>query len=1090
MAGAGWVKGLAQAVTRFCNLCWRVLKWGLACAAASAIGVGVFVWRSLDETVRAQIESRLAEHYAPLGLTVRVKSARFVEGEGIVARGISISGSPDGDPQRALFFVEEMRAGCTLAAEALLAGDVTIDRVQIIRPTLRAERLRDGTWTVSRLWPLPKLCRDPRKRPPPVEIEGGSVHLVDGRATTPVRVSLRHLNLNLKPKASPSSGGDDAACAVVYEVSGETAGDLARRAQWEGHACPHTGQFALAGSIEGIELGPELWASLRVELPSEYQSLSSLRGQGLIQFSISQSAPGRGPIQFDVQTELAQGRLEDPRWPEPITDLRASVSCSNQGLEVKHASARCGSAAVQVALRRTGWAEKSPLALNAKVRNFHVDEKWFRALPAAVHPVWAKFMPVGPVDLDAQLSFDGRAWKRDATATCNGMSFVYHKFPYRVRQATGTLRLADDVLYTDLVAQAGGRPVQIIARTINPGPQFTGWLEVKASEMTLDDEALVCLPEKTGAFVRSLHPRGKFDFFARYEKTDPAASVMRPRVTINLTDAAIRYEHFPYPLENIRGTLNMFDNRWTFDDLRSGTITCRGALTPLAEGNELVLHFTAHDVPLEEPLFAALKPKVQQVWADLRPRGSIDRLDVDIVHRSAEKHLDLTVTGRKWPPSEQTAQTAISIEPVWFPFRMENAYGLVSYRNGRVVMQDVRATHGRTQGSASGTCQFDGAGGFLVRLESLSAERLSLDREFIEALPEGIRKPVGELNVGGAVEARGSLTFSREAGVRQPVVSHWDLTFGLAQNGIDSAVRLENLHGTARLIGWHDPRRGQVCQGELDLDAATYKTFQFTQVRGPFEVLPQQVVFGSRARRIAAPQTPAPITAKIFDGTVSGDCVIMTGEQPGFTLAAQLTGGDLGRYAQEMLPGRQDLSGKVNATAQLWSAGQGAQAVRGQGRIRLRDGDIYELPVMVSMLKMLSVKAPDATAFSSADIDYRLEGEHFYFDRINFHGDAVSLLGKGEMDFQRQINLNFYAIVGRNEVRIPVIRPILSEASRQMMEIRVSGPVDQPRIVSEAFPGARQFLQQVQDDVRRSTEGQDVLGPAREVLRKSASTLK
>jgi hypothetical protein len=1060
----------------------------LACAVATAIGAGVFLWRSLDETVRAQIEARLTEHYAPLGLTVRVRSARFVEGEGIVARGISIS--TDAAGQQALFFVDELRAACRLAPEELLAGDVTIDRVQIIRPTLRAERSASGTWTVSRLWPLPKLCRDPRKRPPPVEIEGGTVHWIDGRATTPVRLSLRHLNLTLKPKAPDDTQAVPGSPAVVYEVSGETTGDLARRAQWEGHACPHTGQFALAGSIEGIELGPELLASLQVELPAEYQSLSSLRGQGLIQFSVGKADPGGGPIQFDIQTELAQGRLEDPRWPEPITDLRASIACTNQGLEIKNAQARCGAATVQLALRRTGWAEKSPLAVNAKVGNFTVDEKWFRALPAAMHPVWAKFMPVGQVDLDAQLSFDGRKWKRDATVTCGNMSFVYHKFPYRVRHATGTLRLADDVLFTDLVASAGGRPVRILARTIDPGPRFTGWVEVQADDLTLDDEALACLPDKTGAFVRALHPRGKFDFSARYEKTDPAATVMRPRVTIKLTDAAIRYDHFRYPLENIRGTLSMVDNRWTFDDLRSGNVVCRGSLTPQAEGNELVLHFTAHDVPLEEPLFAALKPKVQQVWADLRPRGSIDRLDVDIVHQSSTKRLDITVTARKWPPSEQTASTAISIEPVWFPIRLENAYGLVSYRNGRVVIQDVRATHGRAHGAASGTCHFDEGGGFLVQLESLAAERLAIDREFVEALPGGIRKSVGELNLAGAVEARGSLAFSRDPGVQQSVVSRWDLTFGLAQNRIDSCVRLDNLHGAVRLVGWHDPRRGHVCQGELDLDAATYKDFQFTQVRGPLEVLPQQVVFGSRARRLAAPQTPAPITAQIFGGSVSGDCVIMTGEQPGFTLAAQLSGADLARYAREMLPGRQDLSGKVMATTQLWGTGRGAQAVRGQGRIRLRDGDIYELPVMVSLLKMLSVRAPDATAFSSADIDYRLEGEHFYFDRINFHGDAVSLLGKGEMDFERQVNLNFYAIVGRDELRIPVIRPILSEASRQMMEIRVSGPVDRPRIVSEAFPGARQFLQQVQDDVRRSTEGQDVLGPAREVLRKSASTLK
>jgi hypothetical protein len=1074
-------------LTRFCNFCWRMFKWGLACAVATAIGAGIFVWRSFDETLRAQIEARLAEHYAPLGLHVRVKSARFVEGEGIVARGISISATEDDNPGGAQFFVEELRAACTLRPEELVHGDLTIDQLQLVRPTLRAERLADGSWTVSRLWPLPKLCRDPRKRPPLVRIESGTVEFIDRRRSTPARLALRHLNLTLTPETSDTAA---AVPAVVYQVSGETTGDLARRAAWEGHACPHTGEFALAGSIEGIDLGPELLASLRVELPAECQSLASLRGQALVQFSVKQTSPGRGPVQFDVQTELAQGRLEDPRWPEPVTDLRASITCTNDGLEVKNASARCGAAAVQLALRRVGWAPNSPVALNAQVRNLTVDEKCFRAMPEPVQPVWGKFMPVGQVDLDAKFSFDGQTWKRDATVTCRNMSFVYHRFPYRVRQATGTVRLLDDVLYTDLVAYAAGRPVRIAARTINPGPQFTGWVEVQASDISVDDEGLACLPEKSGAFVRALHPRGRFNFIARYEKTDPAATAMRPKMTLTLSDVAIRYDHFPYPLENIQGTLVMEDNRWTLDDLRSGNVTCRGSLTPQSDGHELALHFTAHDVPLEEPLFAALKPQVQQVWADLRPRGSIDRLDIDVVHRSAAKQLDITVTGRKWAPTEQTASTAVSIEPVWFPYRLENVFGLVSYRNGRVVIQDVRATHGRTQGALSGTCHLDGKGGFLVQLESLAAERLMIDRDLIEALPPSIKKPVAELNVAGTVDTRGSLTFSREAGVRQPVASRWDLTFGLQQNSLDSKVRLENIHGAVRLIGTHDPRRGYTCQGELDLDAVTYKGFQFTQVRGPFEIQQQQVLFGTRARRLTAPQTPAPVTAQLFDGAVSGDCVVMTGPEPGFSLAAQLSAADLGRYAREMLPGRQDLSGKVLATARLWGGERGPHTLRGEGRIRLRDGDIYELPVMVSMLKMLSVRAPDSTAFSSADIDYRIEGEHFYFDRINFHGDAISLLGKGEMDFDRQINLNFYAIVGRDEVRLPLIRPILSEASRQMMEIRVAGPVSQPRIVSETFPGARQFLQQVQDDLRRSTEGQDVLAPAREVLRKSASTLK
>ena len=74
--------------------------------------------------------------------------------------------------------------------------------------------------------------------------------------------------------------------------------------------------------------------------------------------------------------------------------------------------------------------------------------------------------------------------------------------------------------------------------------------------------------------------------------------------------------------------------------------------------------------------------------------------------------------------------------------------------------------------------------------------------------------------------------------------------------------------------------------------------------------------------------------------------------------------------------------------------------------IRLSDADVYELPVMLSLLKILSIRPPDQNAFSDAAINYRVEGEHIYFDRIDFHGDAISLRGKGEMDFQSEIALD------------------------------------------------------------------------------------
>ncbi|KKK56735.1 hypothetical protein LCGC14_3061560 [marine sediment metagenome] len=81
--------------------------------------------------------------------------------------------------------------------------------------------------------------------------------------------------------------------------------------------------------------------------------------------------------------------------------------------------------------------------------------------------------------------------------------------------------------------------------------------------------------------------------------------------------------------------------------------------------------------------------------------------------------------------------------------------------------------------------------------------------------------------------------------------------------------------------------------------------------------------------------------------------------------------------------GRQNLRGKIMATVDLRGSGRSINALAGQGNIRLRKADIYELPLMISLLKILSIRQPDATAFSKSDIDFRIEGNHIYFDRID-----------------------------------------------------------------------------------------------------------
>jgi hypothetical protein len=136
----------------------------------------------------------------------------------------------------------------------------------------------------------------------------------------------------------------------------------------------------------------------------------------------------------------------------------------------------------------------------------------------------------------------------------------------------------------------------------------------------------------------------------------------------------------------------------------------------------------------------------------------------------------------------------------------------------------------------------------------------------------------------------------------------------------------------------------------------------------------------------------------------------------------------------------------------------------GGGTIRLSDAYVYELPAMVSMLKILSLRAPsDRNAFSTMDIAYRIEGEHIYLDPINFHGDAISLLGSGEMDWQANLNMNFRPVVGRADPQIPFLKELSIGASRGMMLLHVSGPLQKPDVERINLPGVNQALQQLQE---------------------------
>jgi len=76
------------------------------------------------------------------------------------------------------------------------------------------------------------------------------------------------------------------------------------------------------------------------------------------------------------------------------------------------------------------------------------------------------------------------------------------------------------------------------------------------------------------------------------------------------------------------------------------------------------------------------------------------------------------------------------------------------------------------------------------------------------------------------------------------------------------------------------------------------------------------------------------------------------------------------------------------------------------------------------------------------------------------------------MNMDKEINLRLYTVVGRDEVRIPLIKAVLTKASRSLLEINVKGSLEKPEITSKALP-------ELDDTLQRILTNLENRGPAR-----------
>ena len=1075
---------LVDPVKSLADTLWLFVRWMVPFAVAGVLAAVAIGSNRIGEQVRIRVEARLAQEFP--AFVVQVQGASLVEGEGIIVRGVSLI--DPGMPQqwRQILWIDEIRLACNTNLAQLATAAPHITSVRLCRPIVHAVLQTDGEWNVSKLF---------KKRVAaaiiPLSVEDATV-LVDD-TTQRTRTTMRQIGIDVQPTA-----GDPAGTAWAL-VRGSITGDLFERASFQGRISPTAGTFELSGGVESLDLSPRLIAMLPAAATvgnhdGQLNWLGGMRGHIDLEWQTNGTLLALEQAMFSVSGRLESGRFEHKSLPFAMGDVSTAFKADRSGLQFESLEAHAGSTLLRGSGRLEGWSRESDFELLVEAERLIVGRHWEGFLPQAFADQWRKLLPAGEVDLRAHVVRRNGLLDPKVSLRCRNVSLTHYRFPYRLDRTVGTVVLNGRALSIHLTGQAGSHPVHVEG-TLQTEPKGTiGFVEVRGDNMRIDDSLLAAMPAHSADIVRTLHAAGTFDFVFRHERALDLPAGHANSLGIQLTQCSLSYAGFPYPLSNVSGTIRMDRGLLSIKDVSgsndTGIVRCTGSLVPKGvDDGELVLHLVGSGVVLERELCNALPRGMRRIWDGLDPRGNAEFL-ATIRHQVKNRLTDVEL--------EATPQSdTVSIEPAWFPYRLERLGGRLVWKNGLLRFEGIHGVHARTTVSTEGTCRFSADGGWHVSFERLSADRFRADHDVIRALPEGLQRAINPLRPRGLLSLAGSLDIYSTAAVRSivekgsaevtpgPPAAAWDIQLDMEQGAMDVGLALEHVHGGIRLQGQSDGR-SWLASGELSLDSAMWHGIQVTAVHGPLAMDATGVRFGMTAVAKDDQGRPRRLAARLANGTLLVDGSVTSGDSGAFAVAASLDNADLERMACDAVepvassPHAHAYRGKVFGALEVSGSRSGTHSLVGRGQVRLREADIYELPVVVSLLKMLRIKAPDRNAFGSSLVDFRIEGPHAYLDNIELSGDAISLVGNGEVDFDSNLHMTFRSIMGDSETQLPVMKRVLGGASGQFMLIHVDGTISNPEMNSEVFPTLSAAIQKLQSQ-RRNPES-----PQTAVLRKES----
>ncbi|NLE28189.1 MAG: hypothetical protein GX629_00800 [Phycisphaerae bacterium] len=437
-------------------------------------------------------------------------------------------------------------------------------------------------------------------------------------------------------------------------------------------------------------------------------------------------------------------------------------------------------------------------------------------IPWKIRCFFHDFKPIGKLDFN--LAVDSNP-QRSPAVTISGLieprrlSAEYFKFPYRVDEITGKVKITDGQFELVQVEGKTGPGDVLVNGTISEASKYAEIdLDITSRQTPLNSDLLAALPERYKAIFTQFNPSGFADTRIRLYQPYGEDQPWKTDITARLFETSATYRAFPYTIDHLGGTLVLKNNLLKLNNITgrhgSAHLTLAGSVDRINTPNpDVQLEIFTKNVCIDEDLVKVLPESTRKMVDDCNLKGKAE-IRGEIVKRpntALEYRFDCTLSDG-------------SVCYHDFPYPIDGLAGQFIVAPGSVQIKQFVSAHDSRKILAAGTVDLTrDPAGFSLKID---AKNVPVDSMLRSALGKEHRSLWDDFSPTGRIDAKIDLTKKDD----QPL--NWRVLIELLKN----SANYKGISPVTALTGQVTISQGQtllkgitgVCEGRfpLRLDAA------------------------------------------------------------------------------------------------------------------------------------------------------------------------------------------------------------------------------------------------------------------------------